>query len=54
MKSVEEIRRQAIYKKSWKSAGLGAECFNPLPILQPALIDGWTKMKIEMPQRSYE
>lgn len=42
------------YKQAWKASGVGAECFNPLPILKPDLIEGWQRIQIDMPERSFE
>ena len=41
-------------KKVWKAADCHNECFNPLPVLQPAVLDPWDRVKLQMAERSYE
>ena len=45
---------QVTLKKAWKASGVGNECFNPLPVLRPNLLDQWTMARIQMPERGYE
>jgi hypothetical protein len=42
------------YKQAWKAVGVKGECFNPLPVLKPAVLEPWDRVKMSMPERSYE
>lgn len=42
-------------KNAWKASGSSKnECFNPLPVLKPAILEPWDRIKLQMPERSYE
>ena len=42
------------YKKAWKAVGVKSEYFNPLPVLKPAVLEPWERIKMQMPERSFE
>jgi hypothetical protein len=46
MKTTQELMKQVTLKKAWKAQGQGNECFNPLPVLKPCLLDQWTMARI--------
>ena len=54
LKSLAELQGEVRYKKAWRAVGVKSDCFNPLPVLKPAVIEPWDRLKMQMPERSYE
>ena len=46
--------QEVSFKKSWRAPGLVNKEFNKIPILNPVVLDQWTRARIQMPERGYE
>jgi hypothetical protein len=46
MKTTKELMNEVSLKKAWKAAGQISDCFNPLPVLKPCILDQWTMARI--------
>jgi hypothetical protein len=54
LKTKAELMGEVKYKKAWKAVGVKSEYFNPLPVLKPAVLEPWERIKMQMPERSFE
>lgn len=53
-KSLDEIRKEIKYKKSWKSPGIGGKEFNAFDTLKPKVLSYWEMQRVTMPKKCYE
>jgi len=42
------------YKKSWKGSGNQNDYFQQPPIMKPKILDEWTMVRVQQPERAYK
>lgn len=54
LKSKAELQGEVSYKKAWNAVGAKSDCFHPLAVLKPVVLEPWDRLKMQMPDRSFE
>lgn len=54
-KTHEELMREVKVKKSWTGSGAANDLFDKkLPIMKPKILDEWSMIRIQQPERAYK